>query len=79
MVYLTREQRVALHRLWLRRACPERKYIKVWKLWFGVPDDGVSYRQFRLGVVGLIGGGGCVMICVEGLWHGIETDGYCHT
>lgn len=79
MTYLTRAQRVALKKLWLERVAPESKYIKVWKLHIWVPERGLSYRAFRKTVSGLIGGNGCVMVCIEGLWYGIETDGYRHT
>jgi len=79
MVYLTRAQRVALKKLWLERVAPESNQAIGWKLHLWLPDRGINYRVFRSTVSGLIGGNGCVMVEVKGLWYGIETDGYRHT
>ncbi len=70
MTYLTRAQRVTLHRLWKERVGPE-----------SIPliNAVISYRSFRKTVEPLIGGQGCVMVCIDLLWFGIEEDGYAHT
>ena len=79
MVYLTRAQRKALHALWEERGSPQSTYIKIGKMHIWLPERGMSYRAFRKTVSGLIGGNDCIMVCVKGLWYGIETDGYRHT
>ena len=78
-MYLTRAQRVELKRLWLERVAPESTYIKMGKIHVWFPENGMSYRAFRKTVTPLIAGQGCVMVCVKGLWFGIETNGDRHT
>ena len=63
MTKITREQRVALKRIYDRG--PE---------WFG-PEYPATYREFRKSVVL---GFGCLMVRAGGMWLGIETDGYTH-
>ncbi len=79
MVYLTKAQRKELKRLWDERVSPDSFYIRGKRLHIRPPGLGISYKEFRKTVSGLIGGGGCVMVKVKGLWYGIETDGYRHT
>ena len=67
---LTREQRVALHRVFLR------KYPRINEL--RKSDARALYRQFRREAVSAIGGE-CVMIPFAGMWLGIEKDGYTHS
>jgi hypothetical protein len=63
MLPTTREQRGAMHRLYVR---------------FTQSDsfDGTSYRTFRKRFVH---GWDCVMIRLWGMWIGIEIDGYTHS
>jgi len=79
MTYLTREQRVALKKLWLERVAPESSFIKIGHMHVWFPESGTSYKEFRKTVESLVGGNGCIMVCIKGLWYGIETDGYRHT
>ncbi len=79
MVYLTREQRVSLKKLWLERVAPQSTYIKMGKIHVWFPERGISYRAFRATVTPLIAGEGCIMVCIKNLWYGIETNGDCHT
>ncbi len=79
MVYLTRQQRVALKKLWLERVAPQSTYIKMGKIHVWFPEKGMSYKAFRKTVTPLMAGDGCVMVEVKGLWYGIEKDGYRHT
>jgi len=66
---ITREQRVAIHKLWQERieAHPQ-----------GILNP-MSYREFRATAQPLLGGDGCIMLLLYGIWYGIETDGYRHT
>ena len=67
---LTREQRKALHRVFLR------KYPRINEL---RPLDRFGlYRRFRKTVVFGIGGD-YIMVPFAGMWLGIETDGYTHS
>ena len=79
MIYLTKAQRKGLYLVWLRHESAERKAIWLWKIRLWLPDSGISYREFRRKVTGLIGGDGCVMVEAGGMWFGIETDGHYHT
>lgn len=64
MTKITREQRVALKRIYDRG--PE---------WFG-PGYPATYRAFRKTVQH---GFDCLMVRAGGMWLGIETDGYTHS
>ena len=79
MVYLTRAQRVALKKLWLERVAPESNYIMIGNMRVWLPERGISYKKFRKTVESLVAGNGCIMVCIKGLWYGIEKDGYRHT
>lgn len=61
---LTKPQRKALHRVWLR-TCSDG-YL-----------GAVPYREFRRQVQP--GPDRCAMINFAGMWLGIETDGYTHS
>ena len=67
---ITRAQRVALKRLWLRWKESARTAI----------DAPPPYRRFRETAV-RCSGDDCIIVPVyrRPLWHGIETDGYTHT
>ena len=65
MTAITKEQRAAIYRLWLRARDPGQK----------IPTS-ATYRQFRRGVVA---GYDCLMIELWGMWIGIERDGYTHS
>lgn len=77
MVVLTREQRVALWKVfqrdfpnWLtptRRASHHGEVVRV---------PSVQWRRFRAKVTP---GPGCVMVPWCGMWLGIEPDGYTHS
>lgn len=65
MVKLTKEQRKALKRVWLRvvdSTAPSKSEI--------------SYREFRKTVQP---GPGCIMVRFSSMWLGIEPDGYTHS
>lgn len=63
MITLTRAQREALWRVFLRE--------------HGMTDQAISlYRQFRQLVQP---GPDCIMIPFAGMWLGIERDGYTHS
>lgn len=65
---LTRPQRVALHRVFLR------KYPFINEL---RKRDAVDlYRRFRKTVTP---GSGCIMVPFANMWLGIEPDGYTHS
>lgn len=73
MITLTREQRIALKRVFDRAPeqatslswCPPRNYF-----------TNQTYREFRRTVAP---GPGCVMVRWMGMWLGIEPDGYTHS
>ena len=70
-ITLTRAQRVALHRVFLRKY----PYINELR-----PDDRRAlYRRFRRQAVPEIAGFGAIMIPFAGMWLGIERDGYTHS
>ncbi len=69
MVRTTREQRDRLKVTWIRENSIRMRALR--------PQ--VSYQAFRRTVQGLIGGNGCIMVPCDGMWLGIETDGYAHT
>jgi len=66
MVKTTRKQREAIH--------------KIWQRWYGPgssrEDEGVTYRELR---DRLQPGMGWVAVVIDGLYIGIEPDGYTHT
>lgn len=64
-MFLTKPQRKALHRVWLRTQ---------WEDYYG--GSVLPYRAFRRQVQP---GPGCVMIHFAGMWLGIEPDGYTHS
>lgn len=64
MVKTTRQQRIALWKLWARTH---------------PSHDMPTYRQFRKTVVGYLGDPDCIMVPWCGMWVGIEADGYTHT
>jgi hypothetical protein len=66
MIVLTRQQRVALKRLYDR--IDTEKFCRTIKP--------VTYKEFRRSVSK---GWDCVMVYWCGMWVGIETDGYTHT
>lgn len=75
MIHLTRPQREALKRVYLRvveaampRPIPGKAST------FYVP----TYREFRRKVQPYIGGD-CVMVPFAGMWLGIEKDGHTHS
>ena len=65
MLVLTRQQRLALKRLWGRPRDMELLEL--------------SYKQFRKTVTLYPDGTGCVMVPWCGMWIGIETDGHTHS
>jgi hypothetical protein len=65
MIKTTREQRLAIHRLWLRARDPSQN----------LPTS-ATYRQFRRRIHA---GYDCIMINIWGMWIGIEKDGYTHS
>lgn len=65
MQAITKEQRAAIHRLWLRAREPGQ-----------ANPTSATYRQFRRRFVA---GYDCLMINLWGLWIGIERDGYTHS
>ena len=56
---------------------PQRRALK--QIYDRPQTPAESYRRFRRKVVPLLAGQGCVMIPWQGMWIGIETDGYAHT
>lgn len=64
MMTITKPQRHALHRVWLR-TCGSG-YLGT-----------VPYREFRRSAQP--GPDKCVMVNFAGMWLGIETDGYTHS
>ena len=62
---ITREQRQAIFRLWLRATHPDTDAP--------TPE---TYRQFRSRAVQ---GYDCLMLNLWGMWIGIERDGYTHS
>lgn len=64
MIKTTREQRIAIKRLWLRARDPSQDNPTT-----------ATYRQFRRRIQP---GWDCVMINIWGMWLGIEKDGYTH-
>ena len=62
---ITKEQRAAIYRLWLRARDPGQS----------APTT-ATYRQFRRRAVH---GFDCLMIQLWGMWIGIERDGYTHS
>lgn len=64
MIKTTREQRVALKRVYNRIVTEQRT------------EDMPTYRQWREFAVHL--GYDCLMVEVAGMWLGIEEDGYTH-
>ena len=64
MITLTRAQREALHRVYMRMVRSNQ------------PDDLPTYRAFRRTVQP---GPNCVMVRHAGMWLGIETDGDTHS
>lgn len=72
MIMTTREQRVALARVYSRQhPLPEhplnqRKWLE-------------GYRAFRKAVRPSFDRSGCIMVHWAGMWLGIETDGYTHS
>ena len=70
MNVLTRDQRIALKKIWTRDTIgPDNRNMKTMQ----------TYRDFRRTVQGMIGGQGCVMVPWHGMWLGIETDGHTHS
>jgi hypothetical protein len=67
---LTKEQRKAIHRVFLR------KYPFINEL--RAEDQRGLYRRFRRQAISAIGGE-CVMIPYANMWLGIEKDGYTHS
>jgi hypothetical protein len=65
MVKLTRKQREALYRVWVRTKESD------------VPST-LPYKAFRRTVAGACFDS-CVMVPAFGMWLGIETDGYTHS
>lgn len=63
MITLTRAQRVAVHKVWLRMMYENQPPV-------------IAYRAFRRTVVP---GPDCVMVRWAGMWLGIENDGYTHS
>lgn len=74
MTTLTRQQREALHRVWKRSDGHHLRMTGELR-----SASGMSYREFRRGVVPYSDGSGCVMVPWCGMWLGIETDGYTHS
>ena len=64
---LTKPQRKALHKVWLRTCAtlPAPAYQ--------------SYRPYRAFRRTVQPGPGCVMVQFAGMWLGIEPDGYTHS
>lgn len=67
---LTRPQRVALHKVFLRKY-PHSDDLRV-------RDRLDLYRKFRRTVKSYFGGD-CVMVQFAGMWLGIEQDGHTHS
>jgi len=64
MIYLTRAQRVALKKVYLRQKLYDEN---------GKPLSYLSFRRY------VVQGYDCVMVPWSGMWLGIETDGYTHS
>lgn len=64
---ITKAQRKAIHRLWLRARSPTQDTPSL-----------ATYRQFRRQIVpDLLND--CLMINIWHMWIGIERDGYTHS
>ena len=70
MVTLTKAQRKAVHRVFLRKYPFINELRRV--------DQIGMYRKFRKTVQPALGMD-CVMLPFAGMWLGIETDGYTHS
>ena len=67
MITLTREQRVALKRVYERSVYEKQ------------PGEVPTYRAFRKTVQPEVCGWGAVMVPFAGMWLGIERDGHTHS
>jgi hypothetical protein len=72
---LTKDQRRALKRIY------DRGPLAIYRrgTYMRTPEEGeppCTYRQFRRQIVC---GWDCVMVAWQGVWLGIETDGYTHS
>ena len=87
MVKLTRKQREAIFKIHQRdfpsRITPTRSHTGTrcphcgeWSLAETYKHPSVSYRRLRAQVQP---GPGCVMLPWQGMWLGIEPDGYTHS
>jgi hypothetical protein len=78
MIKTTREQRVALFRVFQRDfpswvSPGKRRSVKELGT---LPVPTIQWRKFRKTVQG---GSGCIMLPWKGMWLGIEPDGYTHS
>ena len=73
MIVLTRQQRVALKRLYDRI---DTVKPATYKEFLSSGPKPATYKEFRRSVSK---GWDCVMVYWCGMWVGIETDGYTHT
>ena len=64
MLTLTKPQRHALLRIWVRILASDN------------PPQFDTYRELRRSV---LPGPGCIMVHFAGMWLGIEPDGYTHS
>lgn len=69
MIYLTKEQRKALKRVYDRAPIFNSR----------ADDKPISYKEFRKTIEPTFGLDGCVMVYWAGMWLGIEADGYTHS
>lgn len=67
MIHLTKPQRHAVKRIWLR-------LVEGRPFWLA--EEFPTYRTFRRSIQP---GPGCVMVHFAGMWLGIEPDGYTHS
>jgi hypothetical protein len=67
MIHLTRAQRVAFKRVYMRILDAQKPSARP-----------MRYRELRAKVQGYPGGD-CVLVPFAGMWLGIEKDGYTHS
>ena len=80
MIHLTRPQRESLKNVYLRGLLTARGDMLVtYDYQVDWPNLPICYREFRTHVHPLFSGGGCVLLPWQGMWLGIEPDGYTHS
>jgi hypothetical protein len=72
MITTTREQRVAIKRVFDRQPIYTSKIAEAMK-------QPISYKRFRKSVMGTIAMDGAIVVNWAGMWLVIEVDGYTHS